>query len=552
MSTAIDVHVSVFQPNVPAQHLAFPRQLITLGRAIDCTIPIKDRFLSRRHAELVFESGEWWLRDLGSVNGTNVNGTRVGANPIALHAGDRITLGDTEVIFNGHEPQSQVIPTDTSSHATNLALPMQAAFEPQRGGVGEHERILASLAVEFIEDRPLSELFDFILERVMDIMQPSRAALALFGGDGKSKSFGDVRLRRTDRADSADLVISRTLLNEVVDERKLISYVEASTGGKLAAAQSMIAQQIRAAVCAPLVVGDAVLGVLYLDFLATRTITEPDARLIAQISRFAAVKLETTRLREEAIAKAKIDEELRTAWTIQRRLLPAELPTIAGYAFAGANKPCKTVSGDYYDVVVRPDGKIYFIIADVSGKGITAALVMSSLATAFDIFSRSAPTPAELMAQLNLTLAPRTSPTKFATVVAGLLDPETGRVDFTNAGHVPPLRISSTGTEQLTSTDMVIGLFTAAKYRTQTVMLEPGDSLVLFTDGVTEAENADEAQLGLPPIADLLAPLHGTAAPELLATIETKVQEFICGAAAGDDVTMLALTRLVDGVTSAI
>ena len=542
MSTAIDVHVSLFQPNVPPQHLAFPRQLITLGRAIDCTIPIKDRYLSRRHAELIFEAGEWWLRDLGSVNGTNVNGTRVGASPIALRTGDRITLGDSEIVFNGHEPQSQLIPTEDSSHATNLALPLETAFEPQRGGVGEHERILASLAVEFIADRPLSELFDFILDRVMDIMQPSRAALALFGGDGKS--FADVRLRRTDRGDSADLVISRTLLNEVVVERKLISYVEASSGCKLAQAQSMIAQQIRAAVCAPLVVGDAVLGVLYLDFLASRTITEPDARLIAQISRFAAVKLETTRLREEAIAKAKIDEELRAAWTIQRRLLPAELPSIGGYAFAGANKPCKTVSGDYYDVVVRPDGKIYFIIADVSGKGITAALVMSSLATAFDIFSRSAPTPAELMAQLNLTLAPRTSPTKFATVVAGLLDPETGRVDFTNAGHVPPLLISSTGTEQLSSTDMVIGLFTTAKYRTQTVTLAPGDSLVLFTDGVTEAENADEAQLGLPPIADLLAPMHGTAAAELLATIETKVQEFICGAAAGDDVTMLAVTRL--------
>jgi serine phosphatase RsbU (regulator of sigma subunit)/pSer/pThr/pTyr-binding forkhead associated (FHA) protein len=544
MSNLVDergVHVSVFQPNLPAQHLEFSPQTITLGRAADCTIPIKDRFLSRRHAELLFEAGRWWVRDCGSVNGTNINGTRLGATPIVLRAGDRITLGDTEVVFNGDEPQSQLIPTDTSSHATNLAIPVQAAFEPVRGA-GEHERILASLAVEFIEDRPLNELFDFILDKLMEILTPSRAALALFRPDGNS--FGDVRVRRTDRADSSDLVISRTLLAEVVGERKLISYVESTGGGKLAAAESMIAQQIRAAVCAPLVVGDAVHGVLYLDFLASRSITQEDARLIAQISRFAAVKLETTRLREEAIAKAKIDEELRTAWTIQRRLLPAELPTIAGYGFAGANKPCKTVSGDYYDVVVRPDGKIYFIIADVSGKGITAALVMSSLATAFDIFSRSAPTPAELMTQLNLTLAPRTSPTKFATVVAGLLDPETGRVDFTNAGHVAPLRVSKSGTEQLTSTDMVIGLFAAAKYRTQTMTLERGDSLVLFTDGVTEAENPEEAQLGLPPIADLLAPMHGALAVDILSTIETKVQEFICGAAAGDDVTMLALTRL--------
>jgi serine phosphatase RsbU (regulator of sigma subunit) len=532
------VHVSVFQPNLAPQHLAFPRQLITLGRAIDCTIPIKDRFLSRRHAELLFEAGEWWVRDCGSVNGTHINGTRLGPTAIVLRSGDRIMLGDTEVVFNGDEPQSQLIPTDSSSHATNLAIPLQTAFEASGR---DHERILASLAVEFIADRPMNELFDFILDKLMDILTPSRAALALFGPDGKS--FADVRVRRTDRADSADLIISRTLLNEVIGERKLISYMDATSDGKLAAAQSMIAQQIRAAVCAPLVVGDAVLGVLYLDFLASRQIAQPDARLIAQISRFAAVKLETTRLREEAIAKAKIDEELRTAWTIQRRLLPAELPTVAGYGFAGANKPCKTVSGDYYDVVVRPDGKIYFIIADVSGKGITAALVMSSLATAFDIFSRSAPTPAELMTQLNLTLAPRTSPTKFATVVAGLLDPETGRVDFTNAGHVAPLRISKDGTEQLTSTDMVIGLFGAAKYRTQTTTLEPGDSLVLFTDGVTEAENADEAQLGLPPIADLLSTMHGAAADLILTTIETKVQDFICGAAAGDDVTMLALTR---------
>ncbi|HEX3583928.1 MAG TPA: PP2C family protein-serine/threonine phosphatase, partial [Thermoanaerobaculia bacterium] len=313
---------------------------------------------------------------------------------------------------------------------------------------------------------------------------------------------------------------------------------------RLAKAQSIVMQQIRSAVCAPLLVGDAVLGVLYLDFQANRgAVTHEDVRLIAQIARFAAVKLETTRLREEAIAKAKIDEELRTAYRIQSRLLPTDLPIVDGYVFAGVNKPCKTVSGDYYDVMVRPDGRIYFVIADVSGKGITAALVMSALATAFNIFARTDPTPADLMRDLNQMLAPKTAPSKFATVCAGVLHPETGLIEYTNAGHVPPLVVTKNGVKALSSTDMVVGLFTAATYRTQTVQLERGESLVLFTDGVTEAEDEQERELGLQSVCDLLA-TRRTHAPELLDTIDEHVRAHIGNLPAGDDVTMLALTRV--------
>jgi sigma-B regulation protein RsbU (phosphoserine phosphatase) len=266
-------------------------------------------------------------------------------------------------------------------------------------------------------------------------------------------------------------------------------------------------------------------------------------RLLAQIARFAAVTLERTRLREEAFAKAKIDEELRTAYTIQRRLLPAALPEIAGYRFAGANRPCKTVSGDYYDVVVRPDGRIYFVIADVSGKGITAALVMSSVATAFAIFTRHDPTPADLLRDINETLAPKTSPSKFVTMVAGVLDPATGIVSFANAGHVAPLVVSKDGVAAMRSTDIVVGILANAQYRNQSLTLAPGDSLVLFTDGVTEAENIAEEQLGLDPICEMLRTMHGSEAHVILETIDTHVHEFIGEVPAGDDVTMLAMTR---------
>ena len=533
------VRFTVYQPGLSPQQVTLPAENITLGRASDCTIPIKDRFLSRRHAEILNDHGTWFVRDCGSVNGTTLNGVRLLEEPALLRPGDRITLGDSEVVFQSDETTSQFIAIDTDSHATNMAIPVDSD-EKERSS--ERTQILTTLALEFLADRPMSELFDFILDRVVFLLRPTRAAIALLSDD--RVSFGNVKLRRLDPTESNDLTISRTLLREVVDGRKVVSYFDTDQNDKFARAQSIIAQRIRSAVCAPLLVADVVLGVLYIDFTSARgVVVEDDVRLLAQIARFAAVTLERTRLREEAFAKAKIDEELRTAYKIQSRLLPDALPLIEGYTFAGANRPCKTVSGDYYDVVVRPDGRIYFVIADVSGKGITAALVMSSVATAFAIFTRSDPTPADLLRDINATLAPKTAPSKFVTMVAGVLDPSTGLVAFANAGHVAPLVVSKGGVEAMRSTDIVVGIVPNAQYRNQSLTLGPGDSLVLFTDGVTEAENIAEEQLGLDPISEMLLSMHCSDAAAILDKIDVRVHEFIGDVPAGDDVTMLAVTR---------
>ena len=201
------------------------------------------------------------------------------------------------------------------------------------------------------------------------------------------------------------------------------------------------------------------------------------------------------------------------------------------------------MSGDYYDVVARPDGRIYFVIADVSGKGITAALLMSSVATAFQIFTRNDPKPSELLREINATLTPKTSPSKFVTTVAGVLDPSTGVIEFANAGHVAPLVVARDGVKALRMTDIVVGIKPDATYRDQSITLGAGESLVLFTDGVTEAENANEDQLGLDPILALLDGMRGQEAARLLDAIDTCVHDYIDGAPAGDDVTMLAVSR---------
>lgn len=535
----------LIQPQVPPQAITIDAPVVTIGRSAECTIPIKDRFLSRKHAEVVQIGSEWVLRDCESANGTLLNGLRV-RQEVPLRPGDRIGVGDCELVFGEDiPPPSQVITLDgPASHtiASSILLSDVTNEPDDEDRAPERTKLLNALALEMIADRPMEALFDFILDRVMHLLSPSRAALALLATGGES--FATVRVRRSDDSDSNDLVISRTLLREVVDEKKVVSFVDGIGDEKLLSAKSIIGQQIRSALCAPLLVDNNVLGVLYVDFRITHGApSAADLRLLAQVSQFAAAKVETTRLREESIAKAKIDEELRTAYEIQKRLLPAGPPILPGYEFFGLNRPCRTVSGDYFDYAVRPDGRIYSVIADVSGKGVTAAFIMAGLATAFGIFTRQDPSPDLLTKQLNETLAPKTAPRKFVTAVIGVLEPETGKIEFTNAGHVPPLILSANGVEQLTTTDLIIGLFPHATFRTQTMHLEPGSALVLFTDGISEAESPAGEELGMDPVIEFLKPLAGKPASVIAAALEQFVCDFVGGSQMADDLTVVVVSR---------
>ncbi len=532
------------QPNSEASHLVLEGEKISMGRSADCNLPIRDRFLSRHHAEFLWLDGSWHIHDLGSANGTFLNGSRLEVTE-RLREGDVVMLGDSELQIGAPAESTPRFSVDDSNSGLSIAIPIKQIgdmTDTHRDPNAEGLKILNRLAMELIEDRPMSELFDFIVERVMHLMSPSRCALALLNPD--SKSFSSVYMRCRTDSDSQDLAISRTLLEEVVVKKNVLSFNDVSQNENLAMAKSIVGQSIRSALCAPLVVGDTVLGVLYLDYLLTqRTIMESDVRLVAQISRVAAAKLETTRLREESHVKAKMEEELRTAYVIQSRLLPSKPPTMAGYRLVGVNRPVRTVSGDYYDFVERPDGRIYFIIADDSGKGITAALVMASIATAFGIFTKGDPTPAELLTSINQTLAPKTAPSKFVTVFLGVLDPATGVVKFANAGHTPPLVLRAGNVEVLRTTDMVAGLFVQAQYRDQSTTLGPSDALLMFTDGVIEAENASGEEMGHEAVCEVATKWYGNNAPTLIELLEKSVLDFSGNTPLGDDLTILALSR---------
>ena len=524
---------------------------VTMGRSPDCSMQIHDRFLSRKHIELRDEGERWVLLDCGSANGTWLNGMPV-KEPMPLRPGDSIRIGETEILF-GVTRTDRLFAVETTGQTTTNSMRLRDALAEGKASKSAFERVQAvnKLAMELLEDRPLGELFDFILDRVVEMLKPSRAALALFCRS--RRGFDPNKVRRSDDDDIADLVLSRTLLNEVVEEKKIVSLLDAADGEKLAQAKSIIGQRIRSAICAPLIVADTVLGVLYVDFLiGQRDVGEDDVRLVGQISRLAATKLDTTRLREESLLKQRIDEELRTAYVVQSRILPAEPPAVPGYLLAGLNRPARMVSGDYYDFVVRPDGRVYFVIADVSGKGITAALLMSSLAMAFNIYAAQDPEPSELVARLNGILAPRLGPAKFVTLFAGLIDPaRPGDIRFANAGHLPPLVFNAWGVVEAGDTDIVMGVFSSSEYRNQSLRLGTGESLILFTDGVVEAENATGDLLGSEGIAKALHGRRFSSAEEIVASVDMAVSSFLSGAEQHDDVTILAIMRQASGETSA-
>lgn len=516
---------------------------MSIGRASDCTIPIKDRYLSRKHLEISCVRGAWQLRDCGSANGTFVNGARV-ERERTLESGDRIRIGDTELLFESAEHNTdRILAIADGAVRTTISIPV-SDLEHVRYDTADLAKIqtLNRLAAELLEDRPLDQLFGYITERVLRHTEASRAAIGLLASD--ATSFLNVAVRRQDPNDTTELRISRTVLEEVVKQKKALASIDVSVDDKLKRAQSLVMQGIRSIVCAPLIIGDSVAGVLYLDYLGQqRQISEEDVRLVAQIARFAAIKLETTRLREQAIEKRIMDEELKTASVIQRRLLPPAPTGIAGFTFAGMNRPCRTVSGDYYDFVVRPDGRVYFVIADVSGKGVTAGLMMAGLQAAFRIFSKGDPQPAQMMLSLNAALKEILPQSKFVTLFLGRLDTRDGTIEYANAGHTPPLWVRRGAIEELGETDPLLGVITRAEYMNRTMHLEPGDALILFTDGLSEAENREGEDLALPLLQQKLAGAHGSAAEAIARTVEEIVLAHIGDRPLADDVTLVVVSR---------
>lgn len=537
------IELTLLKPDAPPRTFEFEDEVVTMGRSSDCLIPINDRFLSRRHAELVADGDGWLLRDGGSTNGTFVNGARVAA-PVGLHPGDRIRLGSAELIVGGAAgPRQATADAPSITDMGAIPAPDFVLRETDIPRHAERAQVVNRLALELISDRPLVALFEFIIDSVVDVMTPSRAALALLGeGDRIDIAVS----RQTDGSAPSELRISRTMLREVIRDRKVVAYTDSGLD-QLAGAVSIMAQRIYSALCVPLVSGESVLGVLYLDYrTGHRVITRDDAELAAQIARVAAMKLESTRLREAAVEKEKLEATLRVARAIQMRMLPSITPELKANArveIAAEMHAATQVGGDFYEFHLAADDRFYFCIGDVSGKGIPAALLMAVTRTLFRSMILAGMQPAAIVSAVNRQLCDELQPEMFVTACCGVLDLRSRAVRWANAGHLPPLVISPDGavSELRSPPCLVLGYLPDFPFVEEAATLAAGGTLCLYTDGISEAANAADELFSLERLREVLSKHATDTVDDIARSTLAAVELFAGDAPQSDDMTILII-----------
>lgn len=307
--------------------------------------------------------------------------------------------------------------------------------------------------------------------------------------------------------------------------------------------------QIHSIVCVPLFVRSRLIGVLTLFNKKDESgFTDDDRRLLTIIASQSAQVIENARLYEEERALLRVREELRLAADIQMRLLPDMAPSLAGYELAGSSVPAQNVGGDYFDYLTYGGDRVAVCVADVSGKGLPAALLMSNVQAALRARFDMCGSPAECLSVLGRLLHRSTHRGSFVTMFYGIIDTSRHTIDYANAGHNRPLLATPDGyVRRLETAGIVLGALAEARYQTGTAGMEPGSMLLLYSDGVTEAMAENREEFGEDRLEELLRDVAGLSAQQALDRIVREVSAFVGEADPHDDMTLLIVKRLPAG-----
>jgi phosphoserine phosphatase RsbU/P len=296
----------------------------------------------------------------------------------------------------------------------------------------------------------------------------------------------------------------------------------------------------------PLQTRDLVIGLIYVDTQnLIRPFTGADLSLLTVMANVAAIRLEQARLNEVEQVERVMARELSQAAEIQRGLLPSIPPSIPGIELAGCNLSCRTVGGDYYDFFLFPGGRLGIVVADVAGKGMPAAMMMSKLQAHMQVFAEEAEDPAIIVKRLNRNISAKCPNNRFITFFLGVLDPETGEFRYCNAGHNPPLLVRhDRSVEMLEGGGIILGIVPDAEYETQTVQLDRGDLIALYSDGVTESMPFEsEEEFGEEKLGKVLKANVGQHAKVVMDHVLAAITEWTAGAGFADDVTLVIARR---------
>ena len=530
------------------------KEEVTIGRGAANELHFRDPWLSRDHARLRRLDGRWLVEDIGSRNGTFFNGKALEEARFLSH-GDVVTLGDVQLTFFDDDATGvlQVADSKGTLSKGTLMIPsdrLLPELRPREQGFGSEaditdpEMVLAALkqtAAALISHFPVHELMARILELVFDAVPAQRGALLLRSREGSL----EVVARQGFDLDE-EIRISRTIIETVVGEQKALLTMDALSDSRFGRAESIMMEGIRSILCAPLVSNErGVLGLLYLDDPVSREkFTQDTLRLVGLIANLAAVKIENHYLLQEQIEKKRMEEQLAVGAQIQRRLLPTRDPDVEGYDICGVNRSCFEIGGDYYDFIRKSETELAVVIADISGKGVGAALLMAVLQASIRALVQAAASPQELVRQLNRVLVESSPDNKFATLFYAELDLEKHRLRYVSGGHNPSLLLIDGEIEELSSTGPIVGLVRNVSFRCSEVDMPPGATVLMYTDGVTELADGRGQELGTEPLLDILQSERWSDASDLVDAIHDSMCAFAASDRFDDDSTLVVLRRL--------
>ncbi len=510
------------------------RDSITVGRRAEADVRLTGTDVSRDHAEFVRVAGHFVVKDRGSRFGTFVNGEQVTERE--LRHGDTIGFGrsgGSEVVYLADED------TVSSSRASSAA-----------GDLRQVASLLVGLRA-LGSGRVLDEVLAMVMDSAIDVTGAERGFIMLAGPDG-ALEFKLGRARGKVTLPGRSFQTSRKIPEEVFETGESKIVADLLNGDLASAHMGTVALGIRHVLCVPLVLVRYVekaeasdeqkrIGVLYLDSREKGTLLAPVTRGgLETLATEAAIAIENARLYKEAAEKAKLEHELHIAADIQQALMPLPQHRGAFFDAAGATVPCRSIGGDFFDYVDLPGGRVGFALGDVAGKGAPAALLTAMIQGMFATQTVAADGPAAVLGSINRALLRRSVESRFATLLYGTLGPD-GELIYSNGGHNPPFLLGRTGLRRLETGGMIVGLFEMAKYQQESLTLEPGDLLVVFSDGVSEAVSASGEEFGEERLLAAVEANRTGTPSEIRDGLVAAVREFSAGATQSDDITVLVL-----------
>jgi sigma-B regulation protein RsbU (phosphoserine phosphatase) len=538
----------VIEPSGVHREVPLAASPFRIGRQAGNELTLRDNRISRQHAQILADNGTWVLEDMGSRHGTYVNGEKVLKHELQPRDKIDFGMGDSyRIVFIGEGATIEELVERVEAPA------------PTQAGTRElyHLGVLLDVARTMGTGLSLEDVLTSVVDAAIKVTRTERGVLLLANTPGAELQMVVARdaQRGTLRPDT--LKVSQSVVKRVATTRRelIVSDTGEDTGGATAG-ESVARLELHTIVAIPvdkLPVIDSLdatistrqgelLGVLYLDsHVPSSAFTDLDREVLRTLAREAATVIENARLFAASRAKARLDHEIEIASGIQKTLLPKALPKLPDVEVTGSTLSCHSVGGDCFDVIGLGGGRHGFFVGDVSGKGISAALLATLLQGVFFTTAAMDISLPGVFSRVNQYLCERSGEDRYATVFYGVLD-KMGRFEYVNAGHVPPLlRHKSGALEGLGSANFPVGMFVEAEYQSARVQLEPEDFLVIYTDGVSEAANPQNEMFEEARLRRIVESFTGQTVDELADAIRAGMRAFTEGAPQSDDITILVV-----------